>query len=82
MVQQGMMTEEQARQSSFSNIITRALGIRPTVDVEVNTRIVLPIVSEEYTITASIPIAMKVIQGKIPDYYMNGFNTKSNIPIN
>lgn len=37
MVQQGMMTEEQARQSSFSNIITRALGIRPTVDVEVNT---------------------------------------------
>lgn len=37
MVQQGIMTEEQARQSSFSNIITRALGIRPTVDVEVNT---------------------------------------------
>lgn len=37
MVQQGMMTEEQARQSSFSNIITRALGIRPTVDVEANT---------------------------------------------
>lgn len=37
MVQQGMMTEEEARQSSFSNIITRALGIRPTVDVEVKT---------------------------------------------
>lgn len=37
MVQQGMMTEEQARQSSFSNIITRALGIRPSVDVETTT---------------------------------------------
>ena len=56
--------------------------IKLLIDVEVNTRIVLPIVSEEYTITASIPIAMKVIQGKIPDYYMNGFNTKSNIPLN
>ena len=56
--------------------------IKLLIDVEVNTRIVLPIVSEEYTITASIPIAMKVIQGKIPDYYMNGFNTKSDIPLN
>lgn len=35
MVAQGMMTEEQARQSSFSNIITRALGIRPQVDCDV-----------------------------------------------
>ena len=37
MVQQGMITEEQARESSFSNVITRALGIRPSVDVEVKT---------------------------------------------
>ena len=35
MVAQSMMTEEQARQSSFSNIITRALGIRPKVDMVV-----------------------------------------------
>lgn len=35
MVEQGILTEEQARQSSFSNIITRALGIRPTVEVDV-----------------------------------------------
>ena len=33
MVAQKMMTEEQARQSSFSNIITRALGIRPKVEI-------------------------------------------------
>lgn len=37
MVSQGLMTEEQARQSSFSNIITRALGIRPKVEIEVET---------------------------------------------
>lgn len=35
MVEQGMMTEEQARQSSFSNVITRALGIRPAVDMTI-----------------------------------------------
>lgn len=35
MVSQKMMTEEQARTSSFSNVITRALGIRPTVEMTV-----------------------------------------------
>lgn len=35
MVALNMMTEEQARQSSFSNIITRALGIRKDVDFTV-----------------------------------------------
>lgn len=49
------------------------------IDVEVNAKIVLPIVSDDMNITASIPIAMKVIQGKIPEYYLNGFTTKSNI---
>jgi len=35
MVQAGLLTEEQARLSEKSNIITRALGIQPTVDVEI-----------------------------------------------
>lgn len=35
MVERKMMTEEQARQSSFSNIITRALGIRPQVEMTI-----------------------------------------------
>lgn len=37
MVSQGMMNEEQARQASFSNVITRALGIRPQVEMDVVT---------------------------------------------
>lgn len=49
------------------------------IDIEVNAKIVLPFVSDDMNITASIPIAMKVIQGKIPEYYLNGFTTKSNI---
>ena len=53
--------------------------IKLYIDVEVNAKVVMPIVSDDISITASIPIAMKVIQGKIPDYYMNGFTSKSNI---
>lgn len=37
MVKQKMITEEQARTSSFANIITRALGIRPKVEMTVET---------------------------------------------
>ena len=53
--------------------------IKLMIDVKVDTRIILPIISEEINIDASIPIAMKVVQGKIPDYYMNGFSSRSNI---
>lgn len=35
MVEQGVITEEQARLSAQSNVITRALGIKPDVEVDV-----------------------------------------------
>mgnify|MGYP002623966578 CR=1 FL=1 len=35
MVEQGVITEEQARLSAQSNVITRALGIKPDVEVEI-----------------------------------------------
>lgn len=35
MVEQGIITEEQARLSAQSNVITRALGIKPDVEVDV-----------------------------------------------
>lgn len=35
MVSQKMMTEEQARTASYSNVITKALGIRPSVEMTV-----------------------------------------------
>lgn len=36
MVRKGELTEEQARQSNNSNIITRAVGIRPAVETEID----------------------------------------------
>lgn len=49
------------------------------IDIKVDTKIILPIISDQITIDCSIPIAMKVVQGTIPNYYINGFNTRSNI---
>lgn len=53
--------------------------IKLYIDVEVNARVIMPFISDDISIKSSIPIAMKVIQGKIPEYYLNGFTTKSNI---
>ena len=49
------------------------------IDISVSTKIIMPITIEELNIDCSIPIAVKVVQGKIPNYYINGFTTKSNI---
>lgn len=49
------------------------------INITVNTKVILPISTEELTIEASIPIGMKVVQGKIPNYYLNGFTKESNI---
>ena len=38
----GMLTAEQARHALHKNLVTRALGVEPTVDVEVNTYDVRP----------------------------------------
>lgn len=53
--------------------------LKVMINIKVTTKVILPISSEELTINANIPIGMKVIQGKIPNYYLNGFTTKSNI---
>lgn len=49
------------------------------IDIKVSTKVILPITSDEITIDCSIPIAIKMIQGNIPNYYMNGFTTNSAI---
>lgn len=53
--------------------------IKLLINIELNTNIILPITTEEYKIKMSVPIAVKIVQGKIPNYYLNGFTTNSNI---
>lgn len=53
--------------------------IKLLVDIEVDTKIILPINSKNINIKCSIPIAIKLIQGKVPSYYGDGFITRSNV---
>ena len=45
------------------------------VKVKVNTRVNLPFISDMITVTSSVPISIKVIQGTIPDYYLGGLRS-------
>ncbi len=49
------------------------------VDVNASIKMVLPLASRDMTITVSVPIAVKLIQGMVPNYYLGGLvsNNKS-----
>ena len=53
--------------------------LKLNINININVRVILPIISDNINTSFTIPIAMKVIQGKIPSYYMDGFTTNSNI---
>ena len=52
--------------------------IEAYVDVEVNLQVILPFQSED----TSVPLALKMIRGKVPQYYANGSSNSSiSLPI-
>lgn len=53
--------------------------IEVSVRVEVVEKMILPLVSKDTTIVVNIPIALKIIQGRVPSYYAGGLNQNSPI---
>ena len=49
------------------------------IDVTVTSKINLPLITKEVSITITVPIAMKLIEGKIPNMYLDSFTNKKNI---
>ena len=49
------------------------------VYVEVSSKINLPFISKTVKVSNVIPISMKVIEGKVPQMYLNGYTTNSNL---
>lgn len=49
------------------------------VYVEVSAKINLPFISKTVKVSNVIPISMKVIEGKVPQTYLNGYTTNSNL---
>ncbi len=50
-----------------------------SIKVELTERITMPLSTKEETIEIDIPIAIKMVQGKVPTYYQNGLDKNSNI---
>jgi sporulation protein YunB len=49
------------------------------IKIEVTEKVNLPLSSRNVVVSSDIPVAMKIIQGKVPDYYSNGINQNSPI---
>ncbi len=59
--------------------------IEVNVVLDLSIQIILPFVTDKITIDTSIPVALKLIQGDVPNYYLNGLNNNSPsfaLPIN
>ncbi len=70
----------------LSNIDTKVTNyginnvlLEVSVKIEVNEQIILPFTSKKTLVQTSAPIAIKVIQGSIPNYYFNGMDQSSPI---
>lgn len=48
-----------------------------SVNVELSEQVILPFTSKQVNYNVNIPIAIKLIQGVVPNYYLNGINTNS-----
>ena len=46
------------------------------ITIDVTTQINIPFVSKEVNMSTEVPIAIKLIQGVIPEYYINGLESK------
>lgn len=54
--------------------------IEVSVFVQVESRVILPFITEIITVETDIPVAMKLVQGVVPDYLLGGL-TNSSIPL-
>lgn len=49
------------------------------IDVTVTSRINLPFISKEVKVSTTVPVVMKIIQGNIPNMYLDSIKNSSNI---
>lgn len=44
-----------------------------SLDLKVNLKVILPFVSDEIEINTNVPLTIKMLNGKVPTYYLNGY---------
>ncbi len=50
-----------------------------SIHMEINAQIILPLASSPIDISVEIPLSLKMIQGKVPNYYQNGYHSNSSL---
>lgn len=53
-----------------------------SVNLKISEKVILPLSSKIITIETDVPIAIKMIQGTVPNYYSNGISSEFSIPLN
>lgn len=52
-------------------------------EVEVSLQVILPFINEKQVTKSSVPIVFKMVKGKVPEYFSNGYNNSQfSIPVN
>ena len=49
------------------------------INMQIDEQVILPFSSKKISITNDIPVAIKMIQGTVPNYYFNGLEQESPI---
>lgn len=55
--------------------------IEVSIYVHVVEQVILPISSKRVDVKMNVPVALKMIQGEIPSYYLNGIQTESGLSV-
>lgn len=53
-----------------------------SVNIKLTLKVILPTSTKEVNVETNVPIAIKMIQGNVPNYYSNGLNSNFSIPLN
>lgn len=72
----GDITSEITTQVTNYGINNALIEIR--INIKLMEQVILPLASNKIEIESSIPIAIKLIQGTVPNYYLNGITNSSN----
>ncbi len=53
--------------------------VEVSIHIELTERVLLPFISKDLPLSLDIPVAIKMVQGKVPTYYQNGLDKNSNL---
>lgn len=72
---------EMETKTKVTNYGINSALIEISLETRIKEKVILPITSKEIQVTQSTPIAIKLVQGTVPNYYSNGINKSETFSI-